>query len=200
MNDVLDWLSTLPTVALYVALGFFAMVENFFPPLPADTVVAFGSFLAARGQGSVIGSFLSTWTGNMLGVAVMYYAGHRLGPTVIRKITRGDDEKARARMQHLYGRYGYAALFLSRFVPGVRAIVPPFAGAMHIPVVPALIGMGLASAIWYGLITWLAFSVGENWSAFEARFATVGRSAAIVAGVLLLIGGVVWYVRRRRRA
>lgn len=198
MSGVLEWLQSLPTAALYVALGLFAMAENFFPPLPADTVVAFGSFLAARGKGSVIGSFLATWTGNMIGVTVMYFVGHRYGPAVIRKFTRSDNDNARERMQGLYGRYGYAALFLSRFVPGVRSIVPPFAGAMHISAIPALIWMGIASAIWYGAITWLAFSVGENWSEFGTRFAVIGRYAALVAGVVLVVGGVIWFVRRKR--
>ena len=198
MNGILEWLSSLPTVTLYLALGAFAMAENFFPPLPADTIVAFGSFLAARGKGSAFGSFLATWTGNMIGVAIMYYVGHRYGPAIIRKITRSNNDDARTKMQQLYGKYGYAAVFLSRFVPGVRSIVPPFAGAMHIPAMPALIGMAIASAIWYGLITWIAFSVGENWSAFSERFAIIGRYAAIVAGTLLVAAGAVWLVRRKR--
>ena len=198
MNDVLEWISSLPTLALYLALGAFAMAENFFPPLPADTVVAFGSFLAARGKGSVMGSFLATWIGNMVGVIAMYYMGHRYGPAIIRKFTRSDNDDARNRIQRMYGKYGYAALFLSRFVPGVRSIVPPFAGAMHIPALPAILWMGIASAIWYGVITWLAFSVGANWSVFSQRLAVVGRYAAIVAGSLLVIAGLVWFVRRKR--
>ena len=200
MSDVLDWLSSLPTVALYLALGLFAMVENIFPPLPADSVVAFGSFLAARGEGSILGSFLATWTGNMIGTVVMYFVGHRYGPAAIRKVTNTSDDSARQKMQKLYGRYGYAALFLSRFVPGVRSIVAPFAGAMHIPAGPAIAWMGLASAVWYGVLTWIAFSVSGNWPAFQAKFSSIGRTTAIIAAALLLIGALIWFIRSRRRA
>ncbi|MEP6691931.1 MAG: hypothetical protein ABJD07_12305 [Gemmatimonadaceae bacterium] len=33
------------------------------------------------------------------------------------------------RLEDLYAKRGFAALFVSRFLPGVRALVPPFAGA-----------------------------------------------------------------------
>ena len=198
MSGVLEWLQSLPPIALYFALAIAAMAENLFPPLPADSVVAFGSFLAARGKGSAIGSFLATYTGNMLGVTIMYYVGHRYGPAMIRKLTRTDNDDARTRMQKLYGTYGYAAIFISRFIPGVRSVVAPFAGAMHIPAVPALICMGIASAIWYGAVTWLAFNIGENFSEFTRVFAKVGRYAAIIGGGVLLVAGIVYLVRRKR--
>ena len=56
LHSILDWFSGLPPAALYLALAFAAGIENVFPPLPSDTVVAFGSFIAARGQASPIGA------------------------------------------------------------------------------------------------------------------------------------------------
>lgn len=200
VNGVLDWLASLPPLALYLVLGVSAAIENVFPPFPADTVVAFGSFLAARGKGSMVGSFLATWLGNMVGATAMYIVGREYGPSVLRRFVRGDVEAVRERMKAMYGKYGYAALFLSRFIPGVRSIVPPFAGAAHIPLVPAILIMALASAIWYGVITWLAFSVGANWELFSDKLALVARVVASVAGGLLVIAGAVWYARKRRAA
>lgn len=198
MKGILDWLASLPPLTLYLTLGACAAIENVFPPFPADTVVAFGSFLAARGKGSMVGSFLATFIGNMIGAIGMYLVGRAYGPSVLQRFVRGDIEEARARMKKLYGKYGYAALFLSRFIPGVRSIVPPFAGAAHIPTVPAILIMGIASAIWYGMITWLAFSAGANWEVFSSKLASVGRIVAIVAAAILLIVGTVHFARRRR--
>jgi membrane protein DedA with SNARE-associated domain len=200
VNGILEWVGSLPPLALYLALGVSAAIENIFPPFPADTVVAFGSFLAARGKGSMVGSFLATWIGNMVGATAMYVAGRAYGPSILQRFVRGNVEESRERMKKLYGKYGYAALFLSRFIPGVRSIVPPFAGAAHIPIVPAILIMAIASGIWYGVITWLAFSVGANWEVFSTKLATVGRYVAIVAGSILAVALAVWYVRRRRAA
>ena len=67
LGDLLDWFAELPPLALYFALAFAAGIENVFPPLPSDTVVAFGSFIAARGKASPLLTYLSTLSGNLAG-------------------------------------------------------------------------------------------------------------------------------------
>ena len=67
LQDLFAWLTALPPLALYAALAVTAAVENLFPPFPADTIVAFGAFLAARGDASLPGAFLATWLGNVAG-------------------------------------------------------------------------------------------------------------------------------------
>ncbi|PYP66245.1 MAG: alkaline phosphatase, partial [Gemmatimonadetes bacterium] len=79
MDSLLAWLTSLPIGTLYVALAAVAAIENVFPPIPADTVVALGSFLAARGKGSVIAAFTATWLGNVTSAMIMYGIGRRYG-------------------------------------------------------------------------------------------------------------------------
>jgi membrane protein DedA with SNARE-associated domain len=198
MQGVLDWLAALPPAWLYVAMGIAAALENIFPPLPADTVVAFGSFLAARGEGTILGSFLSTWIGNLAGASIMYGAGRRFGAERIeRRLLKNKGESAETRLRSLYERYGMGALFLSRFVPGVRAVVPPFAGAIRLPFLPALAVMGVASGIWYGLISFLAYRVGADWNALQGAIGRFGKISAAVALVVVAIAAIVWFFRRR---
>jgi len=70
-SGLIAWLSNAPLALLYLIMGVFAAVENVFPHIPADTVVALGSWLAARGQGSPLWAFLATWIGNVAGAAAM---------------------------------------------------------------------------------------------------------------------------------
>ena len=199
MQSILDWLVALPLGALYLALGLVAAIENIFPPVPADTVVALGSFLAARGQGSVFAAFLATWIGNVGGAMVMYSLGRKYGAERLERRLLGDKGPgAEQRLKRMYGRYGVAALFASRFVPGVRAIVPPFAGALRVPPLRAGIAIGGASAIWYGTVSYLGFTLGGNWQQVQQLITDYGRGLAITAGVLLLIGLAVWRSRTRK--
>lgn len=199
MQDVLDWLTALPPAALYGALFVVAGLENVFPPLPADTVVAFGAFLAARGHATLLGALLATWLGNVGGALLVYSLGRRYGAGYARKwLERFGSTKNESRLEDMYARRGIAALFLSRFIPGVRALVPPFAGAVRVPPVRAALAIAVASAIWYGIVTWLAYRVGSDWNALQERLRNVGVTAALVAAGLAL-GGVAWYVVRRRR-
>ena len=198
MQSVLDWLNSLPTGTLYLALGVVAAVENIFPPLPADTVVALGSFLAARGQGSIWRTLTATWVGNVAGAMLMYGLGRRYGAAKLERKLLGDKGPgAEGRLKTMYGKYGVAALFLSRFIPGVRAIVPPFAGALRVPAWRAGLAIGGASAIWYGSVSYLGFTLGGNWDAVSRAITGYGRALAIAAGIIMLVALGIWSLRRR---
>ena len=198
LQQLLDWFAGLPPLALYLALAVTAAAENVFPPLPADTVVAFGSFIAARGSASAVGTFLATYAGNLAGAMLMYWVGRRYGAErVLRRL--GGAGAGEARLQALYGRYGLGALVVSRFLPGVRAIVPPFAGALRLGAVRAALAMGVASAIWYGAITYFAYTAGANFEALQARVAAGQRWLGGGAAAIVAVAALVWWLRRRSR-
>lgn len=206
MQGFLDWLGALPAWGLYGALALSAGVENVFPPLPSDVVVAFGSFALARGDGRALGAFLATWVGSVAGAMVMYAAGRRYGAEMLaRRLMRSQGDAARERLQRLFDRWGLWAIVVSRFLPGIRAIVPPFAGALRIAPPRALLAMAIPSAVWYGGITWLAFRAGAaDWQALSAQIRASQRMAAILVGgvvvaVALGVGAVVLFRRRRGR-
>jgi membrane protein DedA with SNARE-associated domain len=196
---VLTWLSNVPIGTLYAALALFAALENIFPPVPADTIVAVGSFLAARGRGSVVAAFAATWFGNVGGAMVMYGVGRRYGAERLqRRLLGGSGEAAEGRLERLYGRYGVIALFASRFIPGVRALVPPFAGALRVPPVRAVLAIGSASALWYGTVSYLGFTLGGNWQRVSQIVVEYGHALAAAALVILGGGFVVWWTRKRK--
>jgi len=195
----LDWLGGLRPGLLYAALGVLAFVENIFPPIPADVIAAFGSFVAAREGREPFTPFVVVWLSNVAGALCMWGVGHRLGRRRIEKWLRlTPEDPAEKRFEALYGRFGTAAFFLSRFIPGVRAVVPPFAGALHIrPLVPML-AIALASGLWYSLITLLAFRAGASWETLVKILGRLGWGAALAASVILIAMGY-WYYRRRKR-
>ena len=198
MEGVQDWLTALPPAVLYVVLAVVAGIENVFPPIPADTVVAFGAFLAARGHATLAGAFLATLGGNLAGAMGMYAAGRRFGAERLeRRLAKGG---AARRLQDFYGRYGVAALFLSRFLPGVRALVPPFAGALRLRPWPVLLILGSASAIWYGAITVIAYRVGANWPAIQAKMRVWQHGLVVGAAIVAVLAVAIWLVLRRRAA
>jgi len=201
VEALLDRLASMPVPALYAALAVVAALENVFPPVPADTVVAFGSFLAARGQGTALGVVLTTWAGNVAGAMLIYAVGRRYGAERLERRLLGERAaEAELRLRALYGKYGLMALFLSRFLPGVRAIVPPLAGALRIPAVRAGVAMGAASAVWYGAISYLAFRIGADWERLSSTVGRYGRTSGITALILVAIALAAWLVVRKRRA
>ncbi len=199
MHDLLNWLGTLPAPLLYGAILLAAFAENVFPPLPADTVVALGAFVAARGHGSALGAWGATMIGNLGGAMFMFALGRRFGmPWLEKRMPSLLQGRTSERFMKRVNRDGIVAVVISRFLPGVRAVVPPVAGALGIGVVRAVLAMGVASSLWYGLVCWLAFRAGENAEALLARIADQQRTlGAVAAGLVVAIAFVFW--RRRAR-
>lgn len=194
-------LAEMPLPMLYMVIGAVSALENVFPPFPSDVVVAFGAFLAARGQASAISTFVICWIGNIAGAGLTYYIGRRYGTgAFMHRLEKYGGKGAEERLRSLYARYGFAALFISRFLPGVRALVPPFAGAMRVPPGRTFLAIAAASGIWFVFITWLAFRAGENWEVLYGHIMTSGRVVAYVALAIVVTGAAIWYFRRKRQA
>src|ERR1700694_1803206 len=111
------WLGDLPLGSLYVAIGVLSAFENFFPPFPSDAVIAFGRFLADRAHGSPITVVLIGWVGNVGGAGITYTLGRRFGSKAfLRRIEKYAGPDAEAKIKKLHKKYGFAGLFVSRFL------------------------------------------------------------------------------------
>ncbi|MCE2902672.1 MAG: DedA family protein [Gemmatimonas sp.] len=197
MSDLLPWLASLPAPLLYAAILVAAFAENVFPPLPADTVIALGAFVAARGSGTEVGVWSATMIGNIGGAMLMYGFGQRFGlPWLEQRFPSVFPAGAAARFSARFAAQGVVAVIISRFLPGVRAVVPPVAGALRIGAGRSLLAMSLASGVWYGLVCVLAFRAGSNAEALLSRIAAQQRTAGLVAAVVAVVALGVLVSRR----
>lgn len=200
LNDVLPFLTGLPPVAVYLFLGMGAALENVVPPVPADTFVVLGGLLATQGGPSALGVFLVTWIGNVASALGVYAAWARWGPEFFRAgVGRYLLKPAQLeRLRVFYERWGLWAIFLSRFLPGFRAVVPVFAGVTHqrfLAVAPPIVA---ASAIWYGFLTWLGGLAGRNIDTILGWLGDLNRTLLVVA-LMLAAAAAVWWYRSRRQ-
>ena len=195
-------MSQLPPVAIYSVLALLAAVENVIPPVPSDAAVALGAFLSNRGVTTPIGVFAVTWLANLAGATAVYFVARRYGrklfaTSIGRRLLA---PRSLAIIEREYLRFGVAGIFVSRFLPGIRAVVPPFAGLVNLSPLRTLVPTGVASAIWYGGITILGTVIGNEWGRINRIILGVNRTLGIIT-LMLIAAAVVWQVisRRRRR-
>jgi membrane protein DedA with SNARE-associated domain len=196
----IGWLAGLPPVAIYGSIAILAAVENIFPPIPADTAIALGAFLAHRGITSPGTVFAVTLVANVASAMAMYFLAARHAPALFRsRIARSLlPEDGMAFVRREYDRFGLVGLFIGRMLPGFRAVVAPFAGLIHLGPLRAGIPIALASAIWYGGLIYAAALLGDRFDEILLVVGNVNRSLGYIA--LAALVGILFWIRRRRRA
>lgn len=198
ISRLLGWLAGASEWAIYLVLAAAAALENIVPPIPADMVVVFGGVLAGRGVAEPWVVFVFVWAGNVAGALLVYLAGHRYGPGFFsgrlgqRILNPGQVE----RLSLFYRRFGLGVIFVSRFLPMFRAVVPVFAGVSRLGFWRTAFPLAAASAVWYGALVYLGTIAGRNWRQMLDLLGSLGGwfwAVAAIAG-----SGVAWWWWRSR--
>lgn len=142
-----------------------------------------------------------TWAANVASAGGVYLAARTFGRPFFtgRFGQRLLKPESMARIERLYDRHGTWGIFLSRFIPGARAVIPPFAGVAGLKSVRALTPMVLASGIWYGTLTYVAANLIpklDDVAVLVARMNWLG--ILVLAALVLGFGAVVLYRMRIR--
>lgn len=177
----------IPATAILFAVGGF-MGAGIVEPLPV--------LLWAIG-----GAFLGDW--------VSYAIGRRIGPRAYRSWPLNRNRPAVARARLFFRRYGFAAVFVGRFLGPLRATVPLVAGVMEMGRRRFQIANILSATIWVPAIFapgyFAAESLGPNPVIGGGHLLTfvIGiillTATAAWAGSRLLLGDSGARARRRRR-
>lgn len=200
MEQFVAWLAQLAPHTIYLVIALSTLLENVFPPTPSDVAVALGGFLSQRTAVSPAGVWLAGWLGNLSGTVLLYLWARRYGRRFVaspfgQRLLPGG---AILSMEREYLRLGVAGIFLARLLPGFRSFVAPFVGLIELPALRALLPIAIASALWYGFLTWAGVRLGAEWDAISRFIGHLNRTLAIVA--LLAVAGLAISLWRRARA
>lgn len=168
--------------------------------MPADTAVALGAFLAARGAPvSVWGVYAVTLVANVTSSVGMFFVAKTVGRAFFE--TRAGRRLLSRRtldiLEREYQRHHLWGIFLSRFLPGYRALVPPFAAIAGLRASRALPPVALATALYYAFLVFAAHRVGRSWESVSRWLGHVTAVLGLTAALATAL--IVWLVWRRRR-
>ena len=179
---------------LYLFLFASAIVENLFPPIPGDTITAFGAFLAGIGKLDFLMVFIVTTIGSSIGFMLLFYAGVFLGRnfflnTKIKFISNENIIKA----EEWFNKYGYFVVAINRFLPGIRSVISIVAGISGLNGLKVFILSVVSAMFWNFLWIYAGYSLGNNWEkVYEALSVLVTRYN--IAAITVLIIAVIVYV------
>ncbi|BCW51817.1 membrane protein DedA with SNARE-associated domain [Arthrobacter sp. 1088] len=165
--------------------------------IPGETAAVVGGVFASRGDLPLWSMIMIVISAAILGDTVGYEIGKHLGPRIMAlKLL----DKRRAQLQKaedFLARRGGLAVFLGRFTAFFRAVMPALAGLSRMPYRRFAIWNFTGGIIWGALFVTLGFIAGNS---YEELAHAVGRGAAVVVGVVVVVMLGVWQVRKHRTA
>ncbi|MFP4087895.1 MAG: DedA family protein, partial [Desulfobacteraceae bacterium] len=193
VDAFLNMLDTLPDGLIYVLLGLSAFVENIFPPIPGDTITAFGAFLVGTKRLSFLGVYLSTTLGSLAGFMCLFGVGRFLGRRFfIERDYRFFKARDILRAEAWFRRWGYLLILLNRFFPGIRSVISIAGGISRLGGLKVTL-LALISACTWNLIWILAgYTLGNNWEVVKTKMAALMFRYNL--GVFICLGGVILFL------
>jgi membrane protein DedA with SNARE-associated domain len=164
---------------------------------------ALGAFWAVRaGVSPVLVGFLC-FLGNQASAVGVYVWVRRRGDAVrqSREFHLLLPPETQPAMRRYFDRFGGLGIFLSRFLPGLRAGVLPFAALNHVSPLRALLPAGIASLLWYVALTAAGSALGLAYDDVKTTVARVTGALGTV-GIVIAAAGILllWRAGRRARA
>jgi membrane protein DedA with SNARE-associated domain len=197
-----EWITGFVEAIGYPGIFLLMVVEGILTPIPSEFIMPFAGYLAARGVLNPIAVILVGTAGAAVGNVVAYHIGMRVGRPVIarwgRFIALGEEDLEWA--ESWFRRYGNVGVLLGHAIPGVRSIIsfPAGIGRMGFRSFAVLSTAG--AAIWNTVLVVAGYYLLDRWTMVAET--TENVDVYVVAGVLTVIVGYVYYRkwRRRRRA
>ncbi|MFH1125200.1 MAG: DedA family protein [Pseudomonadota bacterium] len=189
-DRLLAQLESLPDLLIYIFLGLSAFLENLFPPIPGDTVTAFGAFLVGVGKLDLMGVYIATTLGSLLGFLTLFWIGRWLGR---RFFVERDFRFLKARdivkAERWLVRYGYLLVALNRFLPGVRSAISLAVGITRLKVIWVALLAFISASVWNLIWILLGRALGTHWGVVEKtiRAIVVRYNTAVFILFALLI-------------
>jgi membrane protein DedA with SNARE-associated domain len=183
----------------YWAVFFGVMLENAGVPVPGETILLIAGYFASTGKFHLGLVMLIAATGAVIGDNIGFAIGHHYGRAVLLRIGRFFflTPKRFAHMENYFERHGNKTILVARFITGLRVFAALLAGASKMPW-RVFIVFNLAGAIlWSVVITTLGYLFGQS---LPLLVKWVGRSGTVLLIAVVVIGIVVWRVRKHRKS
>lgn len=173
----------------YLAIFALVILGNMGIPLPEETILILAGYLVWQGELRLpivlaIG-ILSAVVGDNIG----YQIGRHYGQGAIERYGHwvlGNSKRLES-MRGFVTRYGPMGVFVARFLPGIRFMAGPLAGATGLRPLPFLAANVLGAALYVPLSVALGYAVGYGLGDYVNRLErVVGELAHVVLTVAIL--------------
>ena len=199
-NNFLVYLNNQPPGWVYFFLFMGAFLENVVPPIPGDTLIVFGAYLAGIGVIQVWPAYIAMYVGSAMGCLLVYGMAYVKGRDFFLRLERRFFDESKIEVAEIwFDKYGIRIVIFNRFLPTVRAFVGIVAGIIRMNPVRMTLYVAIGVFLWNSLLVYFGLMVGENWQLVVTVLRTYNQ---VVITLVLVVGGAYygWKYWKRRKS
>jgi len=182
------------------AIGLLIMLEDFGIPVPGETILIAGAVYAGAGRLNVLAvgvvGFIAAIIGDNIGFAIGHFGGRALALRWGKYVFLTEERLNKA--ENFFDRRGAIVITFARFVEGLRQANGIIAGITGMHWLRFLIFNAIGAALWVGTWVSLGYLAGNHIGTIY-HYITLYSYYALIALAVLIVGYIVWRLRRRRR-
>jgi membrane protein DedA with SNARE-associated domain len=182
-------LTAIPSPAVYATVGVVIGLESLGIPLPGEIILVSAALLASHHATGInpLGVGAAGVVGAVVGDSIGYAIGRRFGMHLFDRLERRFPKHfGRAHVafaEHVFARWGTAAVFFGRFIAILRILAGPLAGALKM-VYPRFLAANVAGGLcWAGGTTALVYYLGIAAERWLSSFSWVALVVALLCGI-----------------
>lgn len=200
LSQIIDFIIPLGNYFLYFFLFISSVFENIFPPIPGDTITAFGAFLVGTGRLNFFLVYLATIAGSAAGFMILFFFGRFLEREFFMKRNYSffSAEKI-VSVENWFLKYGYFIIILNRFIPGLRSVISIASGISGLRTVPVFILSTISAMVWNLIWIYAGFAIGNNWDTVSAGVSKLLSSYNYTAGTVIAIISLFFIIKYFRK-
>jgi membrane protein DedA with SNARE-associated domain len=168
---------------------------------PGETVMPLAGYVASGGSLWLPGAIVAGAAGSSLGSIAIYGLGRLVSPERLNEIVRkygrilGVNHRNIDKAGRLFDRYSWRAVFLSRFVPGIRTAVSIPAGVRRMPFQQFLLFTFLGNLVCSGILAYLGYIARDRIAEIHAIITSVSTFIYLVL-LTFVIAFVFWRLQK----
>jgi membrane protein DedA with SNARE-associated domain len=200
MVSIIEFVSDI-AINIISSLGYWGVflamtLESACIPLPSEAIMPFAGFVVSEGKMTLWGITIVGALGNLAGSLIAYYVGLKGGRPLLERygkyilITHKELDRA----DKWFAKYGHEAVFIGRFLPGIRTFISLPAGIAEMDVKKFSIYTLAGSLPWAFALGYVGVMLGPHWDSLKNYFHIM--DAIIVIAVVM---GIIYIIYRYRK-
>lgn len=161
-------------------------------PIPSEIIMPLAGFVVYGGKMSLLGITFVGALGNLFGSLIAYFVGLKGGRPFLDKYGKYllISNRRLEMADNWFDKYGYEAVFISRFLPIIRTFISLPAGISRMDIKKFIIYTFLGSLPWSFILGYIGFKLGPDWQIIQSYFHIL--DIIIIIGIIILASYLIY--------